>query len=514
MGQLSSVNVRCAETATWVALAILVAAALAPTLMVAIPGMVDYPNHLARMYVLATAGTPDQSPYYRVAWGLYPNLAMDLIVPQLARPLGVEAATKAFFLFSQALVVSGAMAIEWIVKGRHRIAGFAALLTLHGLPFAMGFVNFEFGVGVALWGIASWLAVQEKPCPTRLGVHSLFVLLLFMTHFFALGIYGLTIGCCELWRIRSRPFNARGAVAAAVLMAGPVLLLLAIMVLSGGAVGGHRNEWYFDEKVRWLLLAANGYDSRLSAASVATVALLLYVLRIKGLLSFSAPAGKYIAAGFVAVFLALPFRLLDTSFADVRIVTVAAFVLPAFITIDIPNARAACALIAAVGTIILANAAVVACVWLGYDADYAAFKRSFAMIERGSRVLVGHSGTAPDPPDDLTEYPAYHAPTLAVHYAQALVPTLFTYPGKQPVEVAPAFRHLAIAQGGPAPIALLKLLPNGHVDAGAPGFLRNWHRDFDYLYLLGPRIANPMPGLLDEVANANRFILYRIRKPT
>jgi hypothetical protein len=509
---MSDVNVR-GGTAAPLALSLLVAAALAPAIMVDIPAMVDYPNHLARMYVLAAAGTPDQSPYYIVTWGLYPNLAMDLIVPPLGRLIGVEAATKAFLLSSQVLVVTGAIAIEWVVKGRHAIAGFAALLTLFGLPFAMGFVNFEFGLGVALWGIAAWLACAEKPWPARLALHSVFVLLLFLAHFFALGIYGLTIGCFELWRLWSRRFDVRRAVAMVGLMAGPVLLLLGVMVVAGGAIGGSRTEWDVASKVSWVLLAINGYSAPLSAGSVVTLAVLIWVLFRKRLLSFS-PAGRWIAAGFLLVFLALPFRLLDTAFADVRMVVAAACVLPAFMVIEIPDGRVGGALIAAVAAVALANIAFVAHVWRGYDADYAAFKRSFAMIERGSRVLVGHGGTAPDPPEDLSEYPAYHAPTLAVHFAKALVPNLFTYPGKQPIEVVPAFRHLAITQGGPVPLALLQHLAAGGAAAGAPVFLHNWPDDFDYLYLLGPRIANPLPDLLEEVMNARRFTLYRIRKRT
>src|SRR5262249_28768124 len=83
-------------TGAWLAFALLFALALAPTVMVDIPVMVDYPNHLARMHILATAGTPDQSPYYQVKWALYPNLAMDLIVPPLGRLVGIEAATRWF----------------------------------------------------------------------------------------------------------------------------------------------------------------------------------------------------------------------------------------------------------------------------------------------------------------------------------------------------------------------------------------------------------------------------------
>src|SRR5262245_15097368 len=235
-------------TRLWLAFAVLFAAALAPTFMVDIPGMVDYPNHLARMYILATNGTPDQSPYYQVRWVFCPNLAMDLIVPWLGRRIGVEPAARIFLLVSQILVVTGAIAIEWAVKGRHRLSGFAALLALYGLPFAMGFVNFEFGLGVALWGIASWLAVQDKPWPVRLAVHSLFVALIFLAHLFALGVYGLTIGCFELWRIFSRPFDLRRAVAVVGLLAAPVVVLLAMMMLSQRGIGGSKTEWHFTEQ--------------------------------------------------------------------------------------------------------------------------------------------------------------------------------------------------------------------------------------------------------------------------
>src|SRR5437588_215467 len=87
---------------------------ISPVLIVDVPAMVDYPNHLARMHVLAVAGTPNANPFYEVTWRLYPNLAMDLTVPWLAKLMGVETALKAFLLVSQALIVSGAVAIEWV----------------------------------------------------------------------------------------------------------------------------------------------------------------------------------------------------------------------------------------------------------------------------------------------------------------------------------------------------------------------------------------------------------------
>jgi hypothetical protein len=63
----------------------LLAFAVNPTLIVDIPAMADYPNHLARMYLLVEGGTADSNPFYEITWKMYPNLGMDLIVPQIAR---------------------------------------------------------------------------------------------------------------------------------------------------------------------------------------------------------------------------------------------------------------------------------------------------------------------------------------------------------------------------------------------------------------------------------------------
>src|SRR6266404_3822278 len=136
--------------------AAIVVVAICPVLLVALPAMMDYPFHVARMYVLTAAGTPDANPFNEVSKTLYSNLAMDLLVPPLARILGVEPASKVFLIACQLLIVSGAIALELAVKRRHEISGLAAVMLLYCVPFAWGFLNFQFGLGVALWGLAVW----------------------------------------------------------------------------------------------------------------------------------------------------------------------------------------------------------------------------------------------------------------------------------------------------------------------------------------------------------------------
>src|SRR4029078_7424214 len=105
-----------------VVFALLFVAAVMPVLWPNLPpAMVDYNNHLARLFVLARAGTAHAHPYYQVTWSLIPKLAMDLIVPGIGRHVGVEMANRLFYLLSQILIVTGAMALEGRGEGGQRI---------------------------------------------------------------------------------------------------------------------------------------------------------------------------------------------------------------------------------------------------------------------------------------------------------------------------------------------------------------------------------------------------------
>jgi len=491
--------------------AALALASLCPALLVPIPAMVDYPNHLARMYLLSQAGTADANPYYQIAWAAYPNLAMDLIVPPFGRLIGVETATRFVYLLSQILVVTGAIAIEQVVKRRFLVAGFVALMFLYSLPFAWGFVNFEFGLGMALWGIAAYLAVQERVWPVRLAINAAFVAALFAAHFYALGIYGVTIGLHEAWRAWARKIAPVAMIGRLAILALPAAVLLGWMAWSGGAIGGADTNWALGLKPLRLFATLNGYDLMLSGAAAIALGGFIYVAARRGFLRFE-PAGVWLAAGFIILFVAMPSRLVETSFVDLRIIVAAALILPAFMSISFPDRRWRLALAACAIAVTSANLAVVSFVWISYRADYAAMIQSFGKIAKGSFVLVAHSGDADDPPlKNLTEYPIYNAPTLAVHYAGAFVPTFYAAAGKQPIIARSRYRRLQVPYGGIAPIAALKAIAE-HAVPEIPDFVRSWPRDFDYLYIIGPGIPNPMPNLLEELDTAPRFALYRIRK--
>lgn len=489
-------------------------AALLPVMMTPIPAMVDYPNHLARMFILARDGTPAAHPFYQVSWAVYPNLAMDLIVPQLARFVGVELGTRLFLLAAQILTVTGACAIEIAVKRRFQASGFIALMALYSIPFAWGFLNFQFALGLALWGIAGWILLQDRAWTTRAAIHALFVALLFGAHLFALGIYGFVLGLHELWRAWSRRSPMRDIAVRFLTLALPAVVAFGLMAISGGSIGREGTAWGLSLKLTICFATLNGYSLPVSAGGTAVFVSLIFMLTRRGAFRVR-QSGFWIASGLAILFLLLPSRLFDTSFVDLRIIVAALLIVPAFVVVAPPSrtwARIASGVVVGLTLVNVGSALVIAGTYRG---EYEALIASFAQVKTGARVIAGHSGEGDDPPArDLADYPIYNAVTLAVAYADAFVPTLFTSVGKQPIVVNAAHRHLAVPYGGPVAMRVLRDVAQGLPTDEAPPYARAWTKDFNYLYVVGRSAPNPMPDVLTPLAAASRFTLYRIEKST
>lgn len=62
------------------------------------------------------------------------------------------------------------------------------------------------------------------------------------------------------------------------------------------------------------------------------------------------------------------------------------------------------------------------------------------------------------------------------------------------------------------PAELLAAIEDGDKRIRAPVYIRNWRRDYDYLYVVGPIKPNLMPDILEELSVGSRLVLYKIHK--
>jgi hypothetical protein len=490
-----------------VILALLFAFSLIPVLSADMPAMNDYPNHLARMYLLTT---PTVNPFYQISWKLNPYIAMDLIIPQVAHFMNVGTATKLFYIVSQCLIFSGAIAAEYAMKRQHQLAGYTAVAMLYCAPFTLGLLNFEFGLGLALWGFACWLLVQDRTWIVRLACHSIFVVILFLSHFFALGIYGVTVGLYELWHIHSQGWRITRLAQMALMLATPAVIMLALMWSSGASIGGSVFEWSLTWKLASLPLFMSAYSLPLSGLCLAVLIIAWLVLRYKNTVVFLAP-GKWIATGYLFLYLVMPWQLFDSAYMELRVIVAAILFLPACISF-IPKKNWQYYFAAFGMTFVaLALTSKVMFVWQAYQPEYAKMKLSFGYIHPNSRILIGDSWNG----GSGSGGPLYLAPTLAVYYAGALVPSFFTWPASQDVGLKPEFRRFAVTHGfqyRPVPVNELIAIAGGNSSDSSPPYVSHWVSDFDYLYIIGRHIPNLMPDLLEELMSTERFAFYRIRK--
>jgi hypothetical protein len=236
---------------------------------------------------------------------------------------------------------------------------------------------------------------------------------------------------------------------------------------------------------------------------------LLFYSGLKGSLSIS-PEGKWIGLGLLLCFVAMPFKLFSANMYDIRMITAAFLILPAFVTFAPPTKSLGYLLAFVTSGIIAVNIGYVGYVWFSYRSDYAAMLASFSLIRKGSFVLV--ASTPSDTPSTLlTDVPMSRAPTLAVYYAKAFVSSLYISPGMN-IALRPDLERLVVEITTPPSLATLELVSRGGEAPRAQRYIRNWTHDFDYVYVLGPPRPNVLPDVLDQLTAERRFALYRVRK--
>ena len=168
------------------------------------PPMSDYVNHLARMHVIATINSdPDLARFYEIDWQLIPNLMMDLIVPPLVRVMNVYLAGQVYTILSFVLILSGTVALHRALFRHWSVLPLIGFPLLYNNIFLVGTMNYVFGIGLALWALASWVWLRERNLALRLAESCLFILGLIFCNLYSVGVYGVALLAFELNRLLS-----------------------------------------------------------------------------------------------------------------------------------------------------------------------------------------------------------------------------------------------------------------------------------------------------------------------
>ena len=486
-----------------------------PILTHPLPPLSDYVNHLARMHVMATLSkNPLLAQYYEIDWQVIPNLTMDLIVPLLARVMNVYLAGQVFIIGMFALIISGVLALNRALIGRWSVFPLFAFPLLYNYVFLVGVMNYIFGIGVALWALAGWIALRERVWPARFALSTACVVALFFCHLSALGIYGIGVLAFEisrLWEQRHEPWPSRivDFVAGGLpfLAAAPLLNASPTMQLVGATYWGQRG------KVDGLMYVISDY-SDIAAFALITVMVVSIVWAIRHrVLRFHPLILPLLVVG-AAVYLALPRVMFDTYMTDQRVPLGIAFMLFACGDLELRRRLVRRAFLAVLIVLIAVRLIEIDLNWSQLSDSTGDFRSSVRRIAPGSKVFVAYADRASG--EDVRDLGLVHAACIATIERSALVTTLFTVIGKQVLHARPEYRDFVDEQDGTPPsVARLIVAADHPTDNTIPAFWRNWTK-FDYLYVLftEDEAANPDPSRLKLIDDGDRFQLYRILKST
>lgn len=534
-------DARAAATRSAVALSL--AALLLPPLLATFPPLVDYPNHLARLWLLAGgASNPALTPFYRIQWDTWTNIGIDGVGTALVHVLPLQDAGRLLVAAAALLAPLGGALLWRQVHGRWHWWQISFSLLAWNMGLVFGFLNFTLGLGLAL------LFAAADPALTR-ALHRLpagqtiarmaCALLLLPVHLFALPLYGalpggLALGprVSDMLRPNRRLPLLRELAGIALALAVPLLILMQLAPSPPGTGVGASAQSLLSDVLRGLANTAHdplhkghellagvlAYDWRLdlSTALVMTLPIAAALLCRRLVVH----AGLLIAGSALAVlFFLFPHNLAGTAFIDLRFALMAPFVLAAAFRPELPPGATRLAAAALLLTT-FARTGAVATTWVARQSDVLSMLQALQPVPPGATVLpLQHvpSSTASAPAGRYTGgMPVFaHLPALAVPWRNAFVPTLFAVRGKQPLQVLPPWSEWNEPDGGM--LADVHVLDDPAVLAASIGldrFLERW-RHFDYALVLnadlpdrnGPLVPPPTLQLVRDEGYAR---LYRI----
>lgn len=419
------------------------AASLVPILDRDILSLGDFENHLVRGWVLLHyADRPEFAHYFAPNWQVFPNLAIDLHVFLVGRFLPLAATGDLFVALTFAALLGGCLLLHRAVFRRWSLWPFAGALLLFNRLLIYGLLNYLFAGGLYLIAVALWIVLRRRGGWARVGALAVPALLIFLSHFFAFGLLGLTILAYEAASLATGATAWRRAagnlvVAGAALL--PALVLLAVFAPRADQLGGIAYHSLADRLGAFA--APILYDAPADMVGLALVAATVAALAAAGALRFDRELA-IVCLVLVLAQLAMPDRLVTAQGADHRIPLLLGMLAICATDAATPSRRLAGAFAGALVIVGAARLWEVESWWRGDDAIYAEVRPVLAALPAGAKVATAYpAGTF----DHVTmrAIAMYYLPVWDLIPRGGFTQTLYTIPTQHPLIMQPAYRELA-----------------------------------------------------------------------
>ena len=517
---------------------LLVVVILIPIVVIPLPPLLDYPNHLARLWLIAGGvNTHPVDLYYAEDWrGVGTNIGIDLAAKIFGRIIPSFMLGTILLALAALLPPFGAVALNKVEFGGFHPWQLVFFFFWCPLTLLAGFLNFQIGLGAALFAAAADRRLSARGGWRLYGWRLGFATGLIVIHPFALLFYcallaGLGFGCdfpkASVGDWGRKVLHAETA--ALICLVPLVLFFLWAHTLPGGS-GGVLTQpimIFYDlaGRARAVISPFIGYDFWVDGVFI--VLLLGFVMFAAMTRRFSCHAGLLIAAAVMMAFAPfMPTITNQSAWLDRRLPIMAVLAALAATRLKLGQSRRS-ALALGVGAVIIV---VLRTMYIGWN-----WSASFSMIDSmrmvlaeaplGARILpMGHSPSVQI--QHLMQRGRFvgwfdmtyiHYPALAIPWRRAFIPTLFGEIGKQPIKFRAPYDQIADPRGGTL-LSVNALRRPKLIPATAEfNYVKQWRTRFDYVLVLNADIpdqygpSDPPPGL-QLVKDGGFAQLLRVQK--
>jgi hypothetical protein len=465
---------------------ILAAMLVAPIWSVRFPPLLDYPNHLARAFILAHLRDPAYSfgNWFRADWGAYPYLGMDASLAFLGRLLPIETAGQVFLsLCVLALPAAAWFFLRQVHAGDDAAAPWALLIAFN-VFFLEGFLNFDLSLAVGLFALGLWLRWLAQPGTWRWIAALVAFTALYFTHLIGFGLSGLIL--IAYLALSGRPLRDW-------IWSGALALPGFAFYLHSSRAGMSANKIIFhglDDKLDSLQMFLHGYSPALDWISLAALGAWFLAAWWRNAEFRWNGRWLLIAAFLFALFWVIPWMWADGSDLDIR-------VFPYLFVAILASARAGRrARWLAVIPLLLFAARTIDTTrhFAAAQPELAGLAQSFDAVPRNALVLPIVEGD-----QDPIERPFTHFWGYGVIRRGWFAPYLMDVAGETPMRII----HDSYT-------------PDGFWDHeyDEPPDWNLVQDDYDYVWAYGvPKFSGSLAGIGEKIYSYGPLEVYRLRKP-
>jgi len=406
-------------------------ALIVPLWIVEVPPLVDLPNHLARVFVLAHY---DETAFFQqnfqVNYEPVPNLAIDLIVAPLMTVFDIWTANRLFLTLIVILFAAGCHLISARTGESRSFSVIPAMFLIYGGTFFYGYVNYVFGIALFLVTFGLWLRWREKPSFGRFAVIVALTFAVYLSHLSAIAFFGIAVFFVDAYDFFTRAETERKWKSVAANCALFILPAMAFLTFMSGTGNVGALKWNtFTGKAVALFGPFRSYDLWLDLICVALLASFCFWMKQRGLIIFDWRILS-VSLLFLLIFLLSP-HFFFTDDADVRIV------LPGFVLLILScrvnvSKRETLALFSVLLCFLALRQTVISYRWIQISEKMTAEKKLLDAIAPQSKVYPIFVKDSDDPEEKL-ERPLINAVHFVTMKNYSFAPSLFAFRGQQPL---------------------------------------------------------------------------------